>query len=187
MGQPRSPVPVLLVVVGFSRHEAALSWAKEQLQLRYGPIALSSEPYCFDQTRYYQDSMGTDLRKQLWAFEQLIAPDALPDIKRSSNTLEEELARSGTYQEERPINLDPGYLNLGKFVLATTKDQAHRIYLRDGILAEVTLHFQAGRYRPWPWTYADYRLDAVLDFLGRARECYRQLLLQRRAQPVNKN
>ena len=48
-------------------------------------------------------------------------------------TLAEELAQSGTYSEARPLNLDPGLLQLGKFLLAATKDQAHRIYLRDGI------------------------------------------------------
>ena len=53
--------------------------------------------------------------------------------------------------------LHPGVLALGKFLLATTKDQAHRVYLRDGIFAEVTLRFQDGAFRPWPWTYADYR------------------------------
>ena len=71
------------------------------------------------------------------------------------------------------MNLDPGYLVLGKFVLATTKDQAHRLYLRDGIFAEVTLHFQAGAYRPWPWTYADFRIEEVIGFLGAARNYYK--------------
>ena len=51
---------------------------------------------------------------------------------------------------------------LGKFLLATTQDQAHRLYLRDGIFAEVTLRFQAGQFEPWPWTYADYQEQAVL-------------------------
>ena len=60
-------------------------------------------------------------------------------------------------------------MTLGKFQLATTKDQAHRIYLKDGILAEVTLRFEAGEYVPWPWTYADYRLPLVLSFLRLAR------------------
>jgi hypothetical protein len=65
---------------------------------------------------------------------------------------------------------------LGKFLLASTKDQAHRIYLREGIFAEVTLRFQAGAYEPWPWTYADYRLDEVRAFLKKAREFYREQL-----------
>jgi hypothetical protein len=137
-------------------------------------VALASEPYAFDQTRYYERSMGAGLRKQLWAFAEPVGPDRLPAIKLATNALERELA--GGRPEARPINLDPGYLALGKFVLATTKDQAHRLYLRDGIFAEVTLQYQDGAYRPWPWTYADYRLPEVLAFLAEARQFYRGVL-----------
>ena len=69
---------------------------------------------------------------------------------------------------------------LGKFLLATTKDQAHRVYLRDGIFAEVTLHYHAGAFRPWEWTYADYRLPEVLAFLREARTFYRGRLASAR-------
>jgi hypothetical protein len=72
-------------------------------------------------------------------------------------------------------------LGLGKFVLATTKDQAHRVYLRDGIYAEATLRFHAGAYEPWPWTYADYRQPAVRTFLKEARDLYRGLRHRRAA------
>jgi hypothetical protein len=74
------------------------------------------------------------------------------------------------------LNLDPGVLSLGKFLLATTKDQAHRIYLCDGIFAEVTLRFEAGEFVPWPWTYADYREPDVREWLKQAREYYRGLI-----------
>ena len=47
------------------------------------------------------------------------------------------------------------------------------IYLRDGIFAEVTLFFRDGEFRPWPWTYADYREDSVQTFLLQAREYYK--------------
>jgi hypothetical protein len=90
-----------------------------------------------------------------------------------TNDLEAELAGKKTYPEVRPLNLDPGILTLGKFLLATTKDQAHRIYLRDGIYAEVTLRFQDGKYEPWPWTYGDYREPALLAFLKETRSWYR--------------
>ena len=70
-------------------------------------------------------------------------------------------------------------LSLGKFLLATTKDQAHRVYLRDGIFAEVTLRFEAGAFEPWPWTYADYREPFVRDFLRQARDYYRGRLRER--------
>jgi hypothetical protein len=173
MAFPRPVVPSLLVVAAFSRHADALAWARERLQETYGPIALASEKFSFHQTDYYRVSMGTDLRKQFLAFQKLVATDSLATIKLHTNRLEEELAASKRYAEARPLNLDPGLLQLGKFMLATTKDQAHRIYLRDGIYAEVTLRFQAGAFEPWPWTYADYREPAVREFLNDARECYR--------------
>jgi hypothetical protein len=181
MAEPRPPVPVLLIVAAFSRHPEALAWGRGRLEAVFGPVARASEPFLFNQTAYYEATMGRDLRKQFLAFENLIAPDCLPDVKRQTNALEHELAATGAYPEARPLNLDPGVLSLGKFLLATTKDQAHRVYLRDGIFAEVTLRYQAGRYEPWPWTYADYRQTCVHEFLLEAREYYRERLRNRPA------
>jgi hypothetical protein len=174
--KPRSVVPSLLIVAVFSRHEEALSWGRERLEAQHGPVGLASEPFLFHHTEYYTRSMGSGLRKQLLAFDRLVAPDALPDIKLHSNALEAELTASGRYPEERPLNLDPGLLTLGKFLLATTKDQSHRIFLRDGIFAEVTLRYTAGAWEPWPWTYADYREPLVRAFLLEARAFYRTRL-----------
>lgn len=181
MAEPRSPVPALLVVALFSRHAEVLAWARTRLETLYGPIGLHGEPFVFDQTSYYASSMGSDLRKQLLAFASLVAPERLADIKQQTNALESELAAAGQYLEARPLNLDPGLLVLGKFMLATTKDQAHRVYLRDGIFAEVTLHYRAGAFEPWPWTYADYRLPCVHEFLQQARAYYKQRLGETRA------
>jgi hypothetical protein len=176
MSEPRPQKPVLLVVAAFSRHADALAWGRDQLAQCYGPVGLASEPFDFHHTDYYQPAMGADLRKQFFAFENLVEPGCLPAVKLHTNRLEETLASEGRYAEARPLNLDPGVLSLGKFLLATTKDQAHRVYLRDGIFAEVTLRFEAGAYEPWPWTYADYREPHVRAWLGEAREYYKQRL-----------
>src|SRR5258708_876181 len=122
--------------------------------------------------------MGTGLRKGFWVFRNLVNPDILSGAKQLTNALEILLANQGIYSESRPLNLDPGLLSLGKFLLATTKDQAHRIYLRSGIHAEVTLRFQARAFEPWPWTYADYRQPCVLTFLKEARNYYRQRIAE---------
>jgi hypothetical protein len=176
MSAPRQPGPVLLVVAAFSRHAAALDWARRRLEQEFGPVERVSPAFVFDQTNYYTAAMGPDLRKQFLVFADLIEADRLAGLKRRTNELEQDLAASGQFPEVRPVNLDPGFLTLGKFLLATTKDQSHRVYLRDGIFAEVTLRFHAGAFEPWPWTYADYRQPAVLDFLRQAREDYRRLL-----------
>jgi len=158
------------VVAVFSRHAAALAWAAERLAERFGPIALSSEPYAFHHTAYYEPSMGPALVKLLHLFQTPVDPERLAEIKLLTNELEAELAAAGRFPERRPLNLDPGLLHPGKFTLATTKDQAHRIYLRQGIYAEVTLSYREGAYVPLPWTYADYREPHVLAFLKQARE-----------------
>jgi hypothetical protein len=176
MGVVRCPDPVLLVVATFGRHPAALDWARQRLEPVFGPLALASAPFDFNQTGYYEATMGPGLRKGFLAFGDLLSADRLAEVKLRTNELEAELARSGAYPEPRPLNLDPGFLALGKFVLATTKDQAHRLYLRDGVFAEVTLRYQAGAFEPWPWTYADYRQPEVLAFFNEARAWYRDRL-----------
>jgi hypothetical protein len=173
MALPCPPDPVLLIVAAFSRHGDALTWARERLKRLFGPVGLASPVFDFQQTRYYEPTMGSGLRKQLLAFEDLVAADCLAPVKLATNDLEAELARTGAYTEARPLNLDPGVVSLGKFLLATTKDQAHRVYLRDGIYAEVTLRFHAGTFEPWIWTYADYREPGMLAFLNEVRDYYR--------------
>jgi hypothetical protein len=183
MAEPRPQPPVLLIVAAFSRHAEALDWGRGRLERTYGPVGLAGALFDFHHTAYYEPTMGPGLRKCLYAFRNLVPPDCLPAVKLHTNALEAELASTGHYPEPRPLNLDPGVLTLGKFLLATTKDQAHRIYLRDGIFAEVTLRFEAGAFEPWPWTYADYREPAVRDFLRQARDFYRERLRERTAEP----
>ncbi len=170
------PDPALLVVALFSRHAAALAWAAERLEVEFGPAGLSGRPFDFRHTRYYEPEMGPGLRKYLLAFERLVGAEELSRIKRRTNELEDELAGTGRYPARRPLNLDPGILTLGKLVLATTKDQAHRVYLGDGIYGESTLFFRDGAFEPWPWTYPDYREALVLGFLKDARAYYRRRL-----------
>jgi hypothetical protein len=176
MAEPRKPEPALLVIAAFSRYAEALTWTEQHIEEYFGPIARKSTIYSFDQTNYYEATMGAGLQKQLLAFEQLQCEDQLANIKLRTNELEQQLARTGRFAESRPLNLDPGLLTLGKFLLATTKDQAHRIYLRGGIYAEVTLRFQAGQFEPWPWTYADYRQEHVRAALGEFRDYYKSRL-----------
>lgn len=182
MGVPREPAYSLLVVACFSRHPEALTWASEQLTAVYGPVALTSADFDFHHTRYYEPTMGPGLRKRFLVFEPFVPADCLAAVKRDTIALEQQLAASGSFATIRPVNLDPGLLQLGKLLLASTKDQAHRIYLSDGVFGEVTLRFQGGGFEAWPWTYADYREPAVIDFLTGARQyLYERVRLVRAA------
>lgn len=176
MADPRRPLPALLVIAAFSRHPQALLAAQQRLEALYGPVALTSPDYEFHHTTYYEATMGPNLKKRFLVFDRLIALDALASVKLQTNALEAEVTSSGDYPELRPLNLDPGLLQLGKFMLATMKDKDHRIYLRDGVYAEVTLRFTAGGFEAWPWTYRDYQEEFIRGFLDKAREYYRQQL-----------
>jgi len=169
MGEIREPASVLLLVASSSRYVEVLQWAREHLTNAYGPIALTSEAFDFTETDYYTATMGADLKKQFFAFERWIDAAVLADIKRQTNAWEAENAALGRHPESRPLNLDPGYITPAKLVLASTKDHAHRIYLRDGIFAEVTLAFRAGRWQPLEWTYPDYRRDDYQSFFTQCR------------------
>ncbi|MEX2317956.1 MAG: DUF4416 family protein [Pirellulales bacterium] len=176
MGQIESAAPVLLLIAACSRHEAALAASRDRAVERFGIIALTSEAFDFTETDYYTATMGTGLKKQFFALEKPIHPAALADIKLQTNQWEAEYAALGCHAESRPLNLDPGYITPAKLVLASTKDHAHRIYLRRGIYAEITLSFRAGRWQPHEWTYPDYRRADYQLFFTSCRQ--RALLTQ---------
>jgi hypothetical protein len=170
MGHIASPPPALLLLAAFSRHDAALDWARGKSLRAWGPLARESPRFEFRETPYYEPAMGADLRKTFWLFQRPFDPAELAEIKLQSNRWEEEYAAAAGCAEPRPLNLDPGYLSLAKLVLASTKNHAHRIYLRQGIYAEITLHYSQGRWQPWPWTFADYRRDDYQQFLLACRD-----------------
>ncbi len=153
-----------------SRYEAALEWARQKLEATHGSLALVSDAFDFTETDYYTATMGTGLTKQFVTCERLVDPGQLAAIKRQTNAWEAEYAALGGHAEPRPLNLDPGYITPAKLVLASTKDHAHRIYLQDGIYAEVTLAFRNKSWQPMEWTYPDYRRDDFQAFFARCRE-----------------
>ena len=174
MGQIATHRPVLLIAAAFSRHPEALDWGKQQAEQAWGSVALASDLFDHHETHYYDASMGEGLKKTFWAFERLVDPAELPDLKRHTNILEDVYKQVMDHPVPRPLNLDPGYLTEAKLVLASTKDRDHRIYLRDGIYAEGTLYFHQGTWKTRPWTYPDYQRADYHEFFSRCREYLRR-------------
>jgi hypothetical protein len=157
MGEPYYPAPVVRLVAVITRYDEALRWAEQTLTAAWGPIALKSPTFAFDQTSYYDTMMGAGLGKTFLAFEQLADPGELVDWKYQTNAWEAEYAALGRHAEARPLNLDSGYMTLAKLVLASTKDHAHRIYLGRGMYAEITLFYKHKAWRDHEYTFPDYR------------------------------
>jgi hypothetical protein len=139
---------------------------------RWGPADLATPPMPFTFTGYYDGEMGTPIERFFVAFEPLVDPAGLARIKGETNGIEDLFRVDG----RRKVNLDPGLLSLPRFVLATTKENAHRIPLSEGIYAEVTLLYGRGGFSPLPWTYPDYRSEAYLAILNGLRARYREQL-----------
>lgn len=173
MGDILSHRPVLLILAAFSRHAAALDWARKIAEEAWGPVALVSPRFEHNETRYYEAEMGPGLVKTFFAFEQLVDPASLVERKLQSNAWEDEYRAPAGHAEPRPLNLDPGYLTEAKLVLASTKDRDHRLYLDRGIYAENTLYFTRGAWQTRPWTYPDYQRADYHEFFLNCREFLR--------------
>ncbi|QDT10584.1 DUF4416 family protein [Planctomycetes bacterium K23_9] len=166
--------PVVRMCAVISRHPAAIAWGVEKLTGEWGEVAHQSEPLPFVANGYYDEQMGPELKKVLVAFADLQEPGGLADWKHQTIGWEKEYASTAKEPEKRPLNLDSGYVTQAKLVLATTKDRDHRLYLRDGMFAEVTLNYVAKKWIHHRWTYPDYRTDKVSQFVQRCREQVRQ-------------
>jgi hypothetical protein len=170
MGDIHDPLPVLLILAVSSRYEEALAWTRQRAEENFGSIALASDAFEFTETAYYADTMGADLKKQFLACARPIDPAELARIKRATNAWEADYAALDRHAEPRPLNVDPGYITRAKLVLASTKDHAHRIYLQQGIYAEITLAYRHRQWQPHEWTYPDYRRADYQEFFTRCRE-----------------
>jgi len=173
---PRIPGPATLIVSVLTPNKEVADSAASTLVREMGPIDSRIGPLAFDYTSYYEKEMGPGIRRWIWAFSNLVDRGDLAKIKCLTNEVESAYSEHG----RRRFNLDPGLLTLENFVLATGKNQVHRIYLADGIFGDLTLVFNNGSYRPLDWTYPDYADTELIEILNALRESYRCKLKQLR-------
>lgn len=158
-------------MVGLIFHSDEILKKTEAILIRrFGSIDYQSPVMDFGHTDYYREEFGPDLKRKFLSFKKPIRPQDLAKIKIITNKLEQKLALKG----RRRINIDPGYLDMAKLVLASTKDYTHRIYLAKGIYAEITLFYENKSFRAWTWTYPDYQSALYLAVFNRIREIYAQ-------------
>jgi hypothetical protein len=176
MAQATQPQPVKLICGILTGDASCLDEVRRDLAEAFGPVDHVSDVWPFDQTSYYESQMGPGLLRQFASFERPVDPGILASAKVRTNALEAELAGRLRCNVTRPVNLDPGTVGLSQLVLASTKGSAHRIYLGQGIYAEVTLQFARGGWQALPWTYPDYRDGRYHGYLREVRETlHRQL------------
>lgn len=176
MSQPREPDPVKLIASIFTPKDDLIREVINELSLRYGPVDWESPPMFFDRTRYYEREMGWPLHRRFVSFEYLISPDDIVNVKLETNELESRYLQEGN----RLVNIDPGYIGLERLVLATGKNYVHRIYLRKGIYADLTLIYKKGSFRSLDWTYKDYANPKMIEMFNNVRKRYTEQLKERK-------
>jgi len=173
MGSVSIPCKALLFTGLLYNQKVDLSHLLQTLESQFGRVWKQSSPYTFHETDYYDAEMGNSIQRVYVVFERLIRMEELTDIKLYTNRMETDLFSRG---RKRNVNIDPGYITSAKVVLATTKNNQHRVYLRDGIYAEVTLRFRKKSFTPWEWTYKDYRRAETIQFFNSVRSRYREII-----------
>ena len=172
MAMPQQVKPVKLLVAILWADLQALQESRVELTERYGPIDVEGCDHPFDMTDYYKDEMGSDLQRRLVAFERLVAPEALVQFKLHCNAIEDKLGRAS----RRRANLDVGYLDHNKLVLASVKYAGQKIHLGQGIYADMIARYGHGRYQPFEWTFPDFRDGRYDNELAAMRSRYLQQL-----------
>lgn len=168
MGRITRAKPVKLITGFIFKDEKYFQKALSILARKFGKIDFKSQILPFNFTDYYSKELGINLNRAFISFQDLISPKSLPLIKVITNRIENKLSLGGN----RLINIDPGYLDAARLVLASTKDYAHRIYLERGIFAEITLNFKEHSFRALEWTYPDYKSDKYLEIFHKIREIF---------------
>ena len=165
------------MIIGVIYHdEEVLRAALEILNAEFGEFDLVSEEFSFSKefSTYYDGELGGEGLRRIYSFRDTVDPARQAEIKKRTNEIELSFSDDGN----RKINLDPGFINHGRLMLATTKNAGFRIPLADGIYTELTLFYARGEWHKFPWSYRDYQSPTVQKFLTEVRSIY---LAQRKA------
>ena len=150
--------------------ESLLNEGCKLLEEHFGEIDFRGRAHNFDKTNYYEREMGTDLKRCFISFEKLILPEQLPQIRLTTGEIERELSQN----ELRRLNIDPGYIDYMKVILASCKYGPHKIYLDHGVYADLTLIYSKGKYNTFPWSFPDFQNLEYHKELIKIREKFKQ-------------
>jgi hypothetical protein len=136
------------------------------LEKTFGAIDYRGAFHPFEDGGYYAAEMGSPLHRGFLSFRGLADPGELAGWKHATRALEEAWKADG----KRTRNLDVGYLDADKLVLASFKAGPRKIYLGKGVWADMVLGYSKGGFAPMPWTFPDFRSGCYHQNLGVIRE-----------------
>ena len=170
------PEPVLVMVSILQGTGSSLEPAERKLEKLFGPVGLRSDPFPFDLTDYYSEEMGGELQRVWLAFSRLQYADRLPQWKLDCSVLEEEYSSGGS----RVLNLDPGYLDHGKLVLASFKAAPDKIYMGSGVYAHTCMRYRFGGFQAPDHSFPDFAAGIFESYMRDSKMYYGSLLRETR-------
>jgi hypothetical protein len=168
--QPAPAKPVKYFIGALFSDEDRLIRAISQAENIFNSVDHVSEDFPFRITKYYDDEMGTPIFRRFVSFSRLLDPGFLCEAKILTNHIEDSLRIS----EKRKVNLDVGYLDNDKVVLASAKYGIHKVFLAQGIYADLALHYSKGQFQPYEWAFPDFKRPDYTPFFLRMREIYKR-------------
>jgi len=124
----------------------------------------------FDMTDYYEDEMGPALNRVIVSFTRLGKAPDLTEVKLAVDRLEEKFSGD----TGRTVNIDPGYIDYFKAVLASFKEGPQKIYLGRGVYADPVLMFEDHEWRILPWSFPDFREGLYMEEFSAIRRIYKE-------------
>lgn len=153
MAEIKPPYPVKFFVAVLYADESCLNRAKQCIVDVWGDIDFEGDAHLFDVTDYYVPEMGFPIYRKLLSFKKLYEPSLLVEMKLQCNIIEQQLA----VESKRTVNLDAGYLDHNKVLLASAKEAGQKVYLDKGIYADLAGRYKSGKYQPFEWSFPDFR------------------------------
>ena len=172
------------LIIGVIYHDKEVfRKSMEMLVAEFGETDAVSEEFSFSNefSTYYDEEIGGEGLRRIYSFKKTVSPDRQAEIKEFTNRIEAEFSIEG----KRLINLDPGFINHGRLMLATTKAAGFRIPLKRGIYTELTLFYARGGWHKFPWSYRDYQSERVQKFLTEVRGIYLKQRKEKKAEKYN--
>ena len=172
MARIQTPPPGQLIVSIIYSHIDAVVDALKLLEKQFGRVRCETVDIPYSCSDRYEEEMGPKLVRRLFSFEKKVERDSLPEIKSVCRKIERQLSDQVGDYFFRAANLDPGILTPDNLVMASNREYNHRIYLADGVFADIQLIWAHGQFTRLPWTNHDFCEDEVVDFLLRVRQTF---------------
>ncbi len=175
MARQQEVTPVKLFCGILFSNKELLTIALKKLSDKWGVIDYKSDEFVFaNNHEYYKNEIKGEIKRIFISFENLVEPENISKIKEHSNYIEDEFTKQ--FPLERPINIDPGYMDYNKVILASYKYGQQKIAVGSGVWADITLFYAKGGFTSFPWTFPDFQTDLYYPALIKIRELYKQNL-----------